>query len=196
MGLVDKFFGEIRRMANPEEEEEEEFDGLEPPRAYERKERSERSDRSERSERSERTERSRSRALTSTDWEKDRARSRVREVETKTRQRPQVPAVDSSIVEFQASSLQQVVILNPKNFDEARNIADYLRNKITILLNMEQTEPDSVQRIVDFIAGVAYANDGHIKMINENFYLVTPFTVSLISEIVNGLQDQGIFYQT
>lgn len=141
-----------------------------------------------------------SKELATPEWE--RPSRRVPSNEPKSRLRSHVKYEEeeaggsSSIVKFPASSMQQVVVMKPKDLSEVRNIANYLCSKYTILLNMENTVETDVQRIIDFIAGVAYANDGRVSMLNDTFYLVTPFTVNLTAEIIGGLENEGIFYQT
>lgn len=213
--FVKRFTGEITRLGQPEDEDYEEVvDTIEEdfPRAEARESSREFRRESRREEpgreysREERKERKERRSLAAKDsagleWEKERASQKVPVSEGRSRLRTAVQLEEekhgsSSLVNFKASSMQQVIVMKPKDFSECRAIADYLCGKFTILLNMQDTEEASVQRIVDFIAGVAYANDGRMTMLSDTFYLVTPFTVNLISEIVGGLEEQGIFYQT
>lgn len=195
MGILDKVMGEIRRMSHTEDEDDYESDGLEsiePPRGYERKERSERYERKDRSERNERRN-----SRENADWEKERIRNRVMESESKNRSKNRETRGNSSILELHTNTLHQVMVIRPKEYLEVTAIADSLRNKITILLNMEETEDDVSTRIADFIAGVAYATDGKFSILSNDFILVTPFTVNLVEEeLLDGLENQGVFYKT
>ncbi len=217
MGLLDKFKGEIRRMSHSEEDEDYEeaaFEKIEPSRLSERSERQERPDRGERMERNDRgdrqdrqdrgermergdrRERRSGKELKTSDWERDRSRSRVQESTSRPRNGDREFRVDSNIVEFHSRSLHQVLIYEPKTLDDVTVIADYLCRKIPILLKAEQTDPALTTRIVDFISGAAYATEGRVTMISENLFLVTPFTVNLVSEMVDGLENQGIFHKS
>lgn len=103
----------------------------------------------------------------------------------------------NSIVELQTSTLQKVVVMEPKEYsEEVKTIADFLCDKHTIFLNLEQTDEDVSRRILDFISGVAYANDGNVRRIATATYVITPFTVTLLDSLMDGLEEKGIFYKS
>ena len=57
----------------------------------------------------------------------------------------------------------QVVLVKPERFDNVSEIADHLRDKHAVLLNLENTDKSIARRLVDFLSGCAYAVDGKIK---------------------------------
>ena len=78
---------------------------------------------------------------------------------------------------------QQVVVFKPSSFGpEAREIADELLQRHTVVLNLEAADKDSSRRIVDFLSGVAYANNGKIKRIATGTFIITPYNVDLSGE--------------
>ncbi len=190
MGLLDKVKGEFRRMSHSEEEDDyEEFEPIE-PRPLERKER-----RSLSRENSE-VERERSSsgggAMTRNRYESERSSRNEGERRSLSRGRED----DRNIVELHTNTLQQVVIREPREYEEVQNIADFLCRRFTIFLNLERTDPDVATRILDFISGVAYANDGCVRRVAEKTYVVTPFTVNLIDSLMDELENEGIFSKT
>ena len=80
------------------------------------------------------------------------------------------------------SSGQQmkVVLVSPENFDAAAEIADQLREKRPVLMNLEKTPKDIARRLIDFLSGVAYALEGKIKRVASNTYIITPYNVDIM----------------
>ena len=68
----------------------------------------------------------------------------------------------------------QVLVADPRAFEDSQGIADHLRNGRAILLNFERTEPEAARRIVDFVSGVAYALGGNIKKVGQGIFLCAP----------------------
>ena len=69
----------------------------------------------------------------------------------------------NKVVNIQATTQLQVVLVKPERFENASEIADHLREKRTVVLNLESTNKEIARRLLDFLSGVAYANEGKIK---------------------------------
>ena len=67
------------------------------------------------------------------------------------------------VVNIHATTQLSVVLVKPERFENAAEIADHLREKRTVVLNLESTNKDIARRLLDFLSGVAYANEGKIK---------------------------------
>ena len=78
-----------------------------------------------------------------------------------------------------AGSPLQVVLVKPEKFDDASGIADNLNAKKTVVLNLEATSKEVSRRLVDFLSGVAYANNGQIKKIANSTFIITPYNVDV-----------------
>lgn len=78
-----------------------------------------------------------------------------------------------------ASSQLQVVLVKPEKFDDASSIADSLNAKKTVVLNLEATSKEVSRRLVDFLSGVAYANNGQLKKIANSTFIITPYNVDV-----------------
>src|SRR2546425_13326433 len=76
----------------------------------------------------------------------------------------------------------EIVVLQPKTFDDARAIADYLKMRRSVVVNLRGTHSDLARRIVDFTSGGTYALDGHRLRVGEEIFLFTPTPVAITSD--------------
>ena len=105
-----------------------------------------------------------------------------------------VPKRDSKVVNIHSSSQVQVVLVKPERFEAAAEIADHLREKRTIVMNLEQTSKDVARRLIDFLSGVAYALDGKIKKVAISTYIITPYNVDLMGDLIDELESNGLYF--
>ncbi len=101
---------------------------------------------------------------------------------------------DNKVVNIHATTQLQVVLVKPERFENAAEIADHLREKRTVVLNLEQTNKDIARRLIDFLSGVAYAQDGKIKKVAVNTYLITPYNVDLMGDLLDELENNGLYF--
>ena len=73
-------------------------------------------------------------------------------------------------------------------------IADHLNNKRTVVLNLESTNKEVSRRLVDFLSGVAYANNGQIKRVANSTFIITPYNVDIMGDLLDELENNGAFY--
>lgn len=89
-----------------------------------------------------------------------------------------------------ANVMIQVVLVRPEVFTDAKQIADHLLKGKTVVLNLETANAENKRRIIDFIAGVAYAKGGNIKKVAKFTYIVTPQNVGFVGDnIVRELEN-------
>jgi len=93
-----------------------------------------------------------------------------------------------------ADRQMQVVLVRPERFEVAAEIADHLRDKRAVLVNLETTPKDVTRRLVDFLSGVAYATDGKVKKIAANTYIITPPSVGLMGDMMDELETSGVYF--
>ncbi|MCI9192405.1 cell division protein SepF [Acutalibacter muris] len=100
------------------------------------------------------------------------------------------------VVNINAKTQLQVVVRNPVSFgEEVRSIADELLRRHTVVLNLEKTDKETSRRIVDFLSGVAYANNGKIKRIATSTFIITPYTVDLTGDdVLDELESNGLYF--
>jgi len=78
--------------------------------------------------------------------------------------------------------MQQIVLLEPSSFGEARDVAEALKQRKPIIVNVRKTDKDLARRIVDFLSGISYAIDGHMTKIADSIYIFVPSTVEVLSQ--------------
>ncbi len=100
----------------------------------------------------------------------------------------------SRVVNINATTEMQVVLVKPDRFEMVSDIADHLRNKRALVLNLEATNKDVARRLVDFLSGCAYALDGNIKKVAISTYLVTPYNVNVVDNLMEELEANGMYY--
>jgi cell division inhibitor SepF len=88
-----------------------------------------------------------------------------------------VAAPRSNIVGLPTSAGHEVVVIEPRSFDEALAILDNLRSRKAVILNLMGLAPEQSQRLVDFVSGACHALDGHQDKIGESIFLFTPSNV-------------------
>lgn len=75
----------------------------------------------------------------------------------------------NKVVNIHATAALKVVLVKPERFENASEIADHLREKRTVVMNLESTNKDVARRLIDFLSGVAYAGDGKIKKVARQY---------------------------
>jgi cell division inhibitor SepF len=104
------------------------------------------------------------------------------------------PARDNKVVNINTTAQLQVVLAKPERFESASEIADHLREKRTVVLNLENTNNDTARRLLDFLSGVAYAQDGKIKKVAASTYIITPYNVDIIGDLMDELESNGLYF--
>ena len=98
------------------------------------------------------------------------------------------------VVDIHTTAKLQVVLKKPENFDEATAIADELLDKRTVVLNLENTPKEHAGKLLCFLSGVAYANGGKLKKIANNTYIITPYNVDVMGDLLDELESSGVFF--
>ena len=96
------------------------------------------------------------------------------------------------MVNINTTTQLQVVLVKPEKFDDASSIANHLRDKRTVVLNLESANKDIARRLVDFLSGVAYALEGKIKKVAVSTYIITPYNVDIIGDLIDELESNGM----
>ena len=106
-------------------------------------------------------------------------------------------AVDSrrgKVVNIHATTQLKVVLVKPERFEAASEIADQLKEKRTVVVNLESTHKDIARRLIDFLSGVAYAGEGKIKKVAANTYIITPYSVDIQGDLIDELESNGMYF--
>ena len=110
------------------------------------------------------------------------------------RERSSVSRRSDNVVSIHTTTQLQVVLVKPERFEDASSIADHLREKRTVVLNLEQTDKNIARRLIDFLSGVAYANEGTIKKVALSTYIITPYNVEILGDLIDELENNGVYF--
>ena len=91
-------------------------------------------------------------------------------------------------------SQMQVVLVKPDRFEDVTSIADHLNAKKTVVLNLEAANRDVSRRIIDFLSGVAYANNGNIRKVANSTFIIVPTDVDVMGELMLDDFDESKMY--
>ena len=110
------------------------------------------------------------------------------------RDRSPVDSRRGKVVNIHATTQLKVVLVKPERFETASEIADHLKEKRTVVMNLESTHKDIARRLIDFLSGVAYASEGRIKKIAANTYIITPYHVEMVGDLLDELENNGLYF--
>ena len=99
----------------------------------------------------------------------------------------------SKIVNIHTTTQLKVVVMHPENFDEAKDIADHLKSKKPVVINLEDLDKEIARRIVDFLSGSVYALDGDIQKVSNGIFLIAPYNVDIMGGFKDELRNKGVF---
>ena len=100
---------------------------------------------------------------------------------------------NNKVVNINAKTQLSVVLMKPEKFEQAADVADHLRERRTVVLNLEQTNKDVARRMVDFLSGVTYAQDGKIKKVANSTFIITPYNVDIMGDLIDELENNGLY---
>ncbi|MBR2068745.1 MAG: cell division protein SepF [Candidatus Gastranaerophilales bacterium] len=83
------------------------------------------------------------------------------------------------------SGAYEVVVIEPKAYNESISIVEALKERKTVILNLQLLDREQSQRIVDFLCGCTHALDGSQRKIGENVFIFTPSNINISQEIMN-----------
>ena len=114
--------------------------------------------------------------------------------ETAFEERRRADSRNNKVVNIHATTQLKVVLVKPERFENASEIADHLKDKRTVVINLESTNKDIARRLIDFLSGVAYAGEGKIKKVAANTYIITPYHVDIEGDLIDELENNGLYF--
>ncbi len=99
----------------------------------------------------------------------------------------------NKVVKIHTTAQLKLVVMQPESFEDAREIANHLKNKKPVVINLEAVERNAAQRIVDFLSGAVYALDGNIQKVANGIFLIAPYNVGIMGDFKDELRSKGIF---
>ena len=125
---------------------------------------------------------------------KEERKTRGRKREEDDMERDYADTSRDKVVNINTTTQLQVVLVKPEKFQDASAIADHLRDKRTVVLNLESANKDVARRMVDFWSGAAYAQEGKIKKVAVATYIITPYNVDIIGDLIDELENNGMYF--
>lgn len=77
----------------------------------------------------------------------------------------------------------RMVISQPTTFDQAEDICDLLKDKQSVIVNLEYVNKDIARRIIDVVSGAVHALDGHIQKVSNSIFLIAPYNYEITNEM-------------
>ena len=96
-----------------------------------------------------------------------------------------------NVVSIHAQKNMKIVLTEPRAFEDTQEIADYLRSRRTVVVNLQRVRKDQAVKIVDFLSGTVYALNGSIAKVGPDIFLCAPDNVELQGTITEMLVDES-----
>ena len=77
----------------------------------------------------------------------------------------------------------KMVISQPTTFEQAEDICDLLKEKQSVIVNLEYVNKDIARRIIDVVSGAVHALDGHIQKVSNSIFLIAPYNYDITNEM-------------
>ncbi len=103
-------------------------------------------------------------------------------------------ARSNKVLNIHTTTQLQVVVVNPERFENAKEIADHLLEKRTVVLNLESTNKEVARRLLDFLSGVTYAHGGKVKKVALSTFIITPYNVDILGDLIDELENNGLYF--
>lgn len=86
----------------------------------------------------------------------------------------------------------KMMLLEPRAYSESQQIADYLKSKNAVVVNLKRVTPDQAKRIIDFLSGTLYAIGGDLQKLGGGIFLCTPKNINVEGKISEDSNTKGI----
>ena len=92
------------------------------------------------------------------------------------------------VVNIHATTQLKVVVIQLQSFEDAKDIADHLKSKKPVVINLEKLEKDVSRRVVDFLSGAVYGVDGNSQKVANGIFLIAPYNVGIMGDFKDELK--------
>ena len=94
-----------------------------------------------------------------------------------------------------ASRKQEIVVFQPGSFSDAQQVAEHIKAKKVVIINMKRTDKELGKRIIDFLSGISYAVEAKLQKIADNIFLLAPLhiEINIINEMETTAGDEQLF---
>lgn len=103
------------------------------------------------------------------------------------------PKRKGQILNLHTQQAVKVVVAKPQSFEETQGLANHLKNRRPIIINLEKTNAEVAKRIVDFICGTTYALNGNMQRVGNGIFLFVPSNIEINSEFKEQIKNGELF---
>ena len=86
---------------------------------------------------------------------------------------------NKQLKEEESKNGSKMILVEPRAYSESQQIADYLKNRNTVVVNLKRVTSDQAKRLIDFLTGTIYAIGGDLQKLGNGIYLCTPNNVNV-----------------
>jgi cell division inhibitor SepF len=98
-----------------------------------------------------------------------------------------------TVVSLHTQKQVRVFLAEPESYEDAQAIADHLRNRRPVVINLHKAQHEQAKRIIDFILGCTYAMGGSMQKLGNNIFLCAPENIDIQGQITDILGEQGSY---
>ncbi len=130
------------------------------------------------------------------DYEDEEFEMEEEEYEEAPRERESIfSRKNSKVVSLDGGSNQaKIVVLKPKCFNNSTMVADELRRRRPVIVDVGGLDPDEARRVIDFVSGTVYGLDGKMQKITSGIFVATPSQMDIMGEVLK--DTSGIHWNT
>ena len=95
----------------------------------------------------------------------------------------------SLVSSSRGNSMPKVILLEPRSYQEVQDIADHLKERRAVVMNLQRMPKDQAKRVVDFLSGTVYAINGDIQKLGIQTFICTPDNIDISGTITDYIQE-------
>ncbi len=99
----------------------------------------------------------------------------------------------TNLEEVKMEKKTKVFVIEPNGYEDSQIIGDKFKIDIPVIVNLQNENPETSKRIIDFCSGLTYALNGSIEKVAEKVFLITPYNVEVTSEEKELLKEKGFY---
>ena len=93
---------------------------------------------------------------------------------------------NKQLKEEESKNGSKMILVEPRAYSESQQIADYLKNRNSVVVNLKRVTSDQAKRLIDFLTGTIYAIGGDLQKLGNGIYLCTPNNVNVQGKMSDG----------
>ena len=97
------------------------------------------------------------------------------------------------VVNIHTTTQLKVVVIQPTSYNDSQDIADHLKSKKPVVVNLERLDKEDARKMVDFLSGAVYALDGSMQKVANGILLLAPYNVGIMGDFSSELKSNGLF---